>query len=421
MTAFTFVHTADLHLDSPLRSLALRDEALAERVGSATREALDRIIALCLEERVDALLIAGDLFDGVQRSMQTVAVLRDRMRRLHEAGIDVFAIRGNHDAEAPVSRHLELPPNVHVFSGHGGIVEHPKGVAVQGVSFAGREARESLLPKYRPPVPDMPNIALLHTSLGGAEGHDAYAPCSLAELRAHGVDYWALGHVHRRMVHARDPWVVMPGMPQGRDIGEAGPKSATLVRIDDNGITAEERVTAILEFAVATTDIADLGDWDTTAETALSSLRKAGEAVEAEHAAVRLVLAGNTPLAWRLMRDREVLEADFRHALAEERGPGGGVYLDSLVLQTQPPSAEPHADEADPVAELDALMAEKLADGALRAEATAFLDTMVRALPQEIRDAFGADEEERNAATDRLLAEGRETVLAALRGAGRED
>ena len=218
---FRFIHTADLHLDAPLKSLALKDDDLAELVGNATRRALERIVDLCIEEEVDALLIAGDLYDGDMRSMKTAAFLVSEMERLNAAGIAVFMIRGNHDAESVLTRELEFSSNVHVFTGHGGTEElSAKGVAIHGVSFAKPQAPESLLPKYKAPISGLFNIGLLHTSLAGAAGHDTYAPCSANDLIAHGFDYWALGHVHIRQVHSEKPHVVMPGMPQGRDIGK---------------------------------------------------------------------------------------------------------------------------------------------------------------------------------------------------------
>ncbi|MGV3651220.1 MAG: metallophosphoesterase family protein, partial [Devosia sp.] len=109
---FRFIHTADLHLDSPLRSLALRNAELAELVGDATRQALVRIIDLALEEQVDALVIAGDLYDGEQTSMKTARFLATQMQRLHEAGIATFIIRGNHDALSNITKELILPPSV---------------------------------------------------------------------------------------------------------------------------------------------------------------------------------------------------------------------------------------------------------------------------------------------------------------------
>ena len=103
---FRFVHTADIHLDSPLRSLALRDPALAELIGGATRLAFERIIDLCLDEQVNALMIAGDLYDGDQTSMKTALFLAAQLRRLDESGIRTFIVRGNHDAESRITGNL---------------------------------------------------------------------------------------------------------------------------------------------------------------------------------------------------------------------------------------------------------------------------------------------------------------------------
>jgi len=84
--AFKFVHTADIHLDSPLKSLALRDAGLAELVGNASRATFSRIVDLCLSEEVQALLIAGDLYDSGQTSMKTARFLAQEMERLASAG-----------------------------------------------------------------------------------------------------------------------------------------------------------------------------------------------------------------------------------------------------------------------------------------------------------------------------------------------
>jgi exonuclease SbcD len=106
MTAYRFVHAADIHLDSPLRSLALRDPRLAEFIGNASRQVLARIVELCLEEQVNALLLAGDLYDGEQTSMKTARFLSEQLRRLDAAGIEVFIIRGNHDALSKITKEL---------------------------------------------------------------------------------------------------------------------------------------------------------------------------------------------------------------------------------------------------------------------------------------------------------------------------
>lgn len=240
---FRFVHTADIHLDSPLRSLALRNPDLAELVGDASRQALIAIVDLCLEEQVDALIIAGDLYDGDQTSMKTARFLGGQLARLDEAGIRTYLIKGNHDALSKIARELVMPETVKIFGGLAEALEVTAGslpVAIHGLSFAKPQAPESLLPKYRPPVSGAVNIGIMHTSLAGSAGHDVYAPCNVLDLHASGFDYWALGHIHQRTQHAGTATVIMPGMPQGRDINEAGAKTVSLVTIaDDRTITVE--------------------------------------------------------------------------------------------------------------------------------------------------------------------------------------
>ena len=150
ITAFRFIHTADIHLDSPLRSLALRNRELADLIGTATRQAFTNIIDLCIDERVDALLIAGDLYDGDQTSMKTARFLAGELGRLANAGIRTFIIRGNHDAMSRISRELVLPDLVRLFDGRPGheLIERGPGekpVAIHGLSFAQPTAPESLL------------------------------------------------------------------------------------------------------------------------------------------------------------------------------------------------------------------------------------------------------------------------------------
>jgi DNA repair exonuclease SbcCD nuclease subunit len=115
--SFRFVHAADIHLDSPLRSLALRDPALADLIGNATRKAFIGVVDLCLDEQVDALLLSGDLYDGEQTSMKTARFLADQIRKLHEVTIKVFVIRGNHDALSRITKELTFPDSVTIFGG----------------------------------------------------------------------------------------------------------------------------------------------------------------------------------------------------------------------------------------------------------------------------------------------------------------
>ncbi|MBP1874591.1 DNA repair exonuclease SbcCD nuclease subunit [Ensifer adhaerens] len=416
---FRFVHTADLHLDSPLRSLALRNADLAEIVRGATRQALVRIVDLCLAEEVDALLIAGDLYDGSQTSMNTALFLAGELRRLDEAGIRVFIIRGNHDAQSQVTNELTLPPSTHVFKGRSKPVlaktlESGRDVYIHGMSFASPHAPESLLPSFHMPAVDTINIGMLHTSLAGAAGHDLYAPCSVAELQAHGFDYWALGHVHQHQVHASEPFVVMPGMPQGRDINEAGAKGVMLVTVSDEGrLTIEERAIGLATFERMSIDLAGISEWGDMLDAVRNAFLRARNANAADHVILRLTLTGATPLAWRLRRDGDLLQAEIDNVAAGI----GGCWVEKIELECRNPDAGTGTVMADPVDELAALVStDVLPAHGYRQDVRAAVEELLQQLPPELRQLLAPDE----AAVERLAFDagvsGAAEVLAHLHG-----
>lgn len=416
IAGFRFIHTADIHLDSPLKSLALRNRDLADLIGGATRQVFSDIVDLCVGERVDALIIAGDLYDGDQTSMKTARFLASELNRLATAGIRTFIIRGNHDALSRISRELVLPDLVKLFSGRGEhvVIEREQGekpVVIHGLSFANPTAPESLLPKYGRAHPDAINIGIMHTSLGGAPGHDPYAPCSPAELEATGYDYWALGHIHKRSVVTGSATIVMPGMPQGRDINEDGPKSVTLVSIADDGqVSLEEKPTALAEFARVTIDASGLSEWSDLAHVLADTLKPVRSASNAPHLVARLALSGETPLAWRMRRDAELLLAE-----AEERAAQlGNIWIEKLDIACIPP-VTPQASAADPLTELRALIENDILGSDAYATALASVaDTLQAQLPTDLRDLFGTDEADTRARRMELARQGADDVLARL-------
>ena len=410
---FSFVHTADVHLDSPLRSLALLNPDLAELIGDATRLAFQRTIDLCLDERVDALMIVGDLYDGDQTSMKTALFLAAQVQRLSEAGILVFIVRGNHDAQSRITRELTFPDGVKVFGGRAETVELDRDrgtmpVAIHGISFARPHAPESLIPRFRSRVPDAFNIGLLHTSLAGSAEHDDYAPCSVADLAGTGFDYWCLGHVHKREVHSREPFIVMPGMPQGRDIGEAGPKSVTLVRVaDDGAIDCHPHTTSVAQFERIQIDLAGVPDQRSMVERIAAGLTDARSGAQSDHLVVRLEMRGETELAWRLRRDPEIVRAEALHC-AELIG---RTWIEKVSLEVTAPG-DP---SIGPIGEVADTIRSKIAPSdSFRRSALEVLDEIQKALPPAARDVFGDSEERRNEILDQLIDEGCQTVLAHL-------
>lgn len=407
------LHTADVHLDSPLKSLALKDEELKATVQTATRTAFTRMIDFALDEGVSALLISGDLFDGAERSAKTAAFLTLQLDRLNAAGILVFYIKGNHDAENPITGDLDLPGNVHIFDGRGGRKQIPDtDVWIHGVSFNGRQAPESLLPKFGTPEPDAINIAMLHSSLAGSEGHDTYAPCSVAELNGMGFDYWALGHIHKRQVHSEAPWVVMPGIPQGRDIGESGPKSATLITIDGTGLQVSEVPTSAAEFLeLSVSPGAEDGD-DGLRQSLRGLFTSTAQNLSADAGLVRLTIAGKTSRSWQILRDQDI----WRATASELARSTGKLWVEKLRFDL---SSEEDASQSETsaVTELGRLMLDIQNEPAVAADFQETLQALLSEIPASSRARLIPSEAEAVDLTKTLAREGATALLAAMKGA----
>lgn len=412
---FRFVHAADIHLDSPLKTLALRNPELAELVGNATRRAFVKIVELCLAEQVDALIIAGDLYDGDQTSMKTARFLAEQSGRLHGAGIRTFVIRGNHDNLSRITRELTFPESVKVFTGRAEAHEFQRArgnrpVFVHGLSFANAHAPESLLGKYKPAIADAINIGILHTSLGGSTGHDPYAPCSVQELQATGFNYWALGHIHQRFETTSQCTVVMPGIPQGRDINEAGPKSVSLVTIgDDLTVVVEERLTSIAQFERLNLDVSRIEEWRDLLRAATKVIERARQNVVSEHAIFRLRLDGTSQLAFRIRRDADLVKAELDNIASGV----GRTWIETLEVACKPGAVENAS--GNPLFELrDLIASDVMTSDAFRAEATAIVEELQGHLPPELRNMFGSDEASLRDAIEALGAEGMEDVISRL-------
>ena len=238
MTSFRFAHTADIHLDSPLRGLAGQEGSAAERIRAAPREAFDSLIGQAIQEKVDFVVIAGDLYDGNWRDYRTGLFFVRQMGRLAAEGIPSFC-------STAITMQRARSPAVSSCPGMCGRSRHDNprpfaleelGVTLHGQSFPQRDVTDNLVPGYPQPKPGTFNIGVLHTALGGMGDHANYAPCTLDDLVNKGYDYWALGHVHQGCVLNERPHVVFPGNLQGRHIRATGPKSAYLVTVDDGEV-----------------------------------------------------------------------------------------------------------------------------------------------------------------------------------------
>lgn len=234
MSNFSFLHAADLHLDSPLKGLD--PEAPVERIRRATRDAVVNMVEFALKQRVEFVLLAGDLYDGDWKDWRTGQFLVQQLGRLLREGIEIVAISGNHDAAKVLSLRVPVPGLMGTDRPGTRLLDRAP-VAVHGQGFEDAVTTTNLALHYPDPVDGLFNIGLLHTACGSS-AHLNYAPCGIDDLVRKGYDYWALGHVHTRAELLRDPWIVFPGNLQGRHINEEGPRGATLVTVSGGRVSS---------------------------------------------------------------------------------------------------------------------------------------------------------------------------------------
>ena len=352
---FKYIHAADLHLDSPLRGLAEKSEVLAERIQNASRRAFEELIALAIQESCALLLVAGDVFDGDWKDYRTGLYFATQMARLRDAGVSVVMIQGNHDADNKFVSRLAFAENVHLLSQKSPqtVQFTQTGAAVHGQSFATRDVQDNLAATYPAAIPGMFNIGLLHTALEGHEGqHAHYAPCSVEQLRNHGYDYWALGHVHDYMMlhdtsNPSDPHIVYSGVLQGRNIRETGPKGAVLVTVEDGAIrSAEFKELSPILWSTCTVDATGL---DTEEEILLAvsrNLQALYHEADGRACAVRVVITGKTKARSLLLTSRSEFRERIETAAAGISAEGD-VCIEkvSLHLSDMHPATLAEADD----------------------------------------------------------------------------
>lgn len=412
-----FIHCADIHLDSPLRGLERYEGAPVEEVRGATRRAFENMVEYAVRERVDFVVIAGDLYDGDWPDFNTGLFFAKGMAQLGESGIAVYVLRGNHDAASKLTRSLPLPKNVHLLPDKAPktLTDDNLGLAVHGQSFATAAVLDDLAAGYPQAVRGCFNLGVLHTSLTGRPGHDNYAPTTEAILRSKGYDYWALGHVHAREVVSRDPWVVYPGNIQGRHIWEQGAKGCELVTVEDGSITTEPLALDVMRWAELAVDVAGVRDLDALFDRAAAGVRTALARADGRILGLRIRLHGVGVVHTDVSARPEVIAEQLRAVTLDASG--GNAWLEKVDLRVRPlVEVDRLAAGDDPVALLVRELRALAEDGE---KLTSIASDALKELKQKLPADLSEDDELRLDAPDvlgELLREAEDDLLARLAG-----
>lgn len=411
---FSFIHAADIHLDSPLLGLQYYDGAPVARLRNATRQAFVNLVDAALREQVAFMLIAGDLYDGAWRDCNTGLFFTQQMSRLREANIPVVVVTGNHDANGTVTKALPLPDNVHILP-----KTKPKtltfdhlAVAIHGQSYPSPSVMEDLAAAYPAPVAHLFNIGLLHTSADGRSEHATYAPCSIASLLGKGYDYWALGHIHAREIVHQQPWVVFPGNLQGRHIRETGAKGFVLVTVEDGQVSsADFHPCDVLRWAECAIDVTDARCDDDVFAAVRHGLQEAlaGQDEDESLLAVRIRLRGVTEY------HNALLHARWQSAIRMQAMEIGyeRIWTEKILIQTEPPVLSIESSDSGLRDLRQALQGGELAV-AERERLLAECRQFIERLPDELRHGEQAISLEDSDTWQSLIGESRALALARL-------
>lgn len=417
-----FIHAADLHLDSPMRGLSRYDGAPEDELRLATREALKNLVRLAEEERVDFVLIAGDVYDGDWKDYNTGLFFASQMSRLRALNIPVVLISGNHDAESQITKNLTLPDNVKRLSAKKPetFVLEQFGVAVHGQSFETRAVTEDLSANYPAALRGALNIGILHTLADGQEGHDRYAPCTLDGLCSKGYDYWALGHVHNRaLLRDADPLILFPGNTQGRHARETEGKGCTVVSYENGRILdATHRDLHVARWMLLQIDASKAASADDVLALAKTALRDTATKHGEKLIAARIEIRGASRAHSDLMSDPDCIVNEIR-ASATDVG-NGQIWIEKVkLLTTAHRDLKAAINEDTPLGAMLRSISTAASSAVLNDSIRDELAALQEKLPIELTDPDGVDPINLNdpAQLDALVNDARSLLIPRLQSA----
>ena len=300
-----FVHVADLHLETPFEGIAGPAPEVAEALREASFRAWDNVVDLAIAREAAFVVIAGDIYDGSERGVRAQLRFLKGLQRLSDAGVRTFIAHGNHDPLDGWSAIREFPAGAHAF-GHDApetveVEVDGQSVFVHGISYRTRDVRDNLALAFRRASEPGLNVGVLHTNATGEAGHALYCPCTLEDLVACDMDYWALGHIHKQeILRERGPCIAYSGDTQGRSPkpSENGPKGVLVVEARGTTIDSVEfEPVDVVRFVTCSVDVRGVPD----VAALLGVVAAEVEGLREEHGGrgllVRVILRGRGPVA----------------------------------------------------------------------------------------------------------------------------
>ncbi|MCJ7447714.1 MAG: DNA repair exonuclease [Bacteroidales bacterium] len=343
MLKIKFIHTADLHLDTPFKGLSSWNADLSKKLKDATFKSFKNIIDLCINKKVDFLIISGDIFDSENKSLAAQLKFVTELKRLSDKGIATYFTCGNHDPLKSWLDTIKLPENVYRFDSSKvkfwTFKKEDKVIAdIHGISFNDKDIKENLAADFKlAPNPAPISIAVLHGTIGIPGPHENYAPFKLKDVVNKRFDYWAMGHIHKRqVVNSSNPAIIYPGNPQGRDFGESGEKGCYLVEISKGNDPGSEFIpTQLIRFEDLTIDITGVDQIELLQGKIKEAIERVENYDENANYILRITLRGRTGLHSSL-NDQVQVEELVQHYNEEHQDKQNFIWIDKIYVNTQP-------------------------------------------------------------------------------------
>ena len=221
------LHSADWHMDTPF---TIFNPEQREFLKQELKRVPGKIADLCLRENCDLVLLSGDIFDSIT-GWESADIVRNALR---DCGVPVFIAPGNHDYLTSSSPWLAIswPENVYIFTVGMQSVSMPKlDCRIYGAGYRGMEC-SPLMENFKAEGPERYKIAVLHGD--PMRLRSPYCPVTTAQVRDSGLDYVALGHIHKcGSFRAKQSLCGWPGAPMGRGFDETREKGVYIVELGE--------------------------------------------------------------------------------------------------------------------------------------------------------------------------------------------
>lgn len=228
--------TSDLHLGR--KSSGIPEDAEQ----SSAKYTWDCIIELSVNEKIDILVLAGDVVDQDNKYFEAIGQLQSGFERLKQSSINVVMVAGNHDHDVLTQiAGNEKYDHVHLLGAKGTwelkkFYKENDIIQIAGWSFPAQHVKEDPL-FYFDTIdidPNHPSIGVLHCDV--YDQSSTYAPVNRDNLTNKNLNAWILGHIHKPdMLKKGNPCIIYPGSPHAFSAKEPGVHGTVLMEIDNTG------------------------------------------------------------------------------------------------------------------------------------------------------------------------------------------